>query len=307
MKEVPPHLAGPGLDADALVNKVKALATHSNNSSIDSRYVPAMGLDWADEEEDPESLPDLSQWAIPKPGIAVDQMQSVKEEELALSERPNDEALPSASQEQAADATAATNPTATEQHNATEETKYDKRQPSKPKPKRKEKREPRDPALTPTQEGHARRKSLYERIQGRPPPSAPEQEPSTQEPPTSDRDDRPSGMSSEPDSRSPRPIRGSGRGRGRGYTPRLADLPFHPANVQRRQQQAAASAAPPAQQPATSSSPREEKPAPLPNRPQDRPHTRPVIDKSALARIGLSLAGPKPPNGSPRQPPAVPS
>jgi len=145
MKEVPPHLAGPGLDADVLVNKVKALATHSKNSSVDSRYVPAMGLDWADEEEDPESLPDLSQWAVPKPGTVVDQMQSVKEEEPALPECSNNEAVPSGGQELVADATAATSTTATEQPNVTEGMSHDKRQSSKPKPKRKDKREPREP------------------------------------------------------------------------------------------------------------------------------------------------------------------
>ena len=233
IKEVPPHLAGPGLDADVLVNKVKALATHSKNSSVDSRYVPAMGLDWADEEEDPESLPDLSQWAVPKPGVAVDQMQSVKEEEAAPPaapptappERPNDKTVPSGSPE----------------------------------------------------------------------------------PPTSDRDDRLSGISSEPDSRAPYPnhgFRGRGRGRGRGHA-HLSHLPFHPANLQRRQQTVAAT--PGVQQTAPSSSPRHEKTADLPPRSQERAHTRPVIDKGALARIGLTLAGPKPPAGSPRRPSAVPS
>lgn len=312
MKEVPPHLSGPGLDADVLVNKVKALATHSKNSSIDSRYVPAMGLDWADEEEDPESLPDLSQWAVPKLGI--DQMQSVKEEEPALPERLDNEAVPSGSQEPAADTNAATNVTTTEQLGATEETQYSKKQPSKPKPKRKEKREPTEPGgldqpLTPTQEGNTKRKTLYERIYGQAPPSTSEQAPSTPELP-SDKDDHSLGMSSEPESRAPYPnhgFRGRGRGRGRGHALHLAHLPFHPANVQRRQQAAAAAAAPLAEQAATSSSPRHEKPAPLPPRSQERQHTRPVIDKGALARIGLTLAGPKPPAGSPRQPSAVPS
>jgi len=311
IKEVPPHLAGPGLDADVLVNKVKALATHSKNSSIDSRYVSAMGLDWADEEEDPESLPDLSQWAVSKPSI--DQMQSVKEEELALPERLDDEAVTSGIQAPVADTTAATKATTTEHLGATEETQYGKKQPSKPKPKRKEKREPTEPGgldqpLTPTQEGNTKRKTLYERIYGQAPPSASEQAQSTPEPPISDKDDHPLGMSSEPESRAPYPnhgSRGRGRGRGRGHAHHLAHLPFHPANVQRRQQ--AAAAAPHAEQTATSSSPRHEKPAPLPPRSQERQHTRPVIDKSALARIGLTLAGPKPPAGSPRQPSAVPS
>jgi hypothetical protein len=309
-KEVPPHLAGPGLDADVLVNKVKALATHSKNSSIDSRYVPAMGLDWADEEEDPESLPDLSQWAVPKPG--VDQMQSVKEEEPALPERPDDEAVPSGSQEPVADTIAATNTTATELLSATEATQYDKRQSSKAKHKRKEKREPkglggRDQSLTPTQEANTKRKTRIERSYGQAPPSASEQASNPPEPPTSD---RPSGMSSESESRAPYPnqgFRGRGRGRGRGHALHLAHLPFHPANVQRRQQAAAAAAAPPAQQAATSSSPRHESTALLPPRSQERPHTRPVIDKGVLARISLTLAGPKPPAGSPSQPSAVPS
>jgi len=312
MKEVPPHLAGPGLDADVLVNKVKALATHSKNSSVDSRYVPAMGLDWADEEEDPESLPDLSQWAVPKSGIVVDQMQSVKEEEPALPEHPKHESVPSDSQDPVADATAATNTVSTEQAKTTEETSYDQRQSSKPKPKRKDKREPREPGgldqpLTPTQEGSTKRKTLFERISGLAPPPASEQESSTLEPPTSDKDVRLSGMSSEPDSRAPYPNRGRGRGRGRGHAHHLTHLPFHPANVQRRQQAAAAAVAPPTQQTATSSGPRHEKPTTHPPRSQERPHTRPVIDKGALARIGLSLTGPKPPAGSPRQPPAIPS
>ena len=308
MKEVPPHLAGPGLDADVLVNKVKALATHSKNSSIDSRYVPAMGLDWADEEEDPESLPDLSQWAVPKSG--VDQMQSVKEEEPALPERLDDKAIPSGSQEPTADTTVATNTTTTGLLSATD----GKNRPPKPKPKRKEKKEPTeagglDQPLTPTQEGKTKRKTLYERIHGRAPPSASEQAPSTLELPSSDKDDRPFGTSSEPESRGPYPnhgFRGRGRGRGRGHA-HLAHLPFHPVNVQRRQQ--AAAAAPPAEQSAISSSPRHEKAAslpPLPPQSQERPHTRPVIDKGALARIGLTLAGPKPPAGT-RRPSAVPT
>lgn len=305
MKEVPPHLAGPGLDADVLVNKVKALATHSNNSSVDSRYVPAMGLDWADEEEDPESLPDLSQWAVPKPGAVVDQMQCVKEEEPALPECPSDEAVPSCGPD------ATTSTTTTEQPNAAEEMPHDKRQSSKPRPKRKDKElgEPGRPdqPLTLTQEGNTKRKTLYERIYGQALPSTSEQEPCTSEPPTSDKDDGPSGMSSEPDSRASYPNfnfranRGKSRARGRGHAPHLAHLPFHPANVQRRQQAVAPAA--PAQQTATSSS---EKPTHLPLRSQERLHTRPVIDKGALARIGLSLVGPKPPTGSPRQSSAVP-
>ena len=308
MKEVPPHLAGPGLDADVLVNKVKALATHSKNSSIDSRYVSAMGLDWADEEEDPESLPDLSQWAVPKPSI--DQMQSVKEEEPALPERLDDKAAPSGSQEPVANTTAATNATTT---GLLSDTQHSKSQPPKPKPKRKEKKEPTEPGgldqpLTPTQEGKTKRKTLHQRMHGQAPLSASEQAPSTPELPASD--DGPFGMSSEPESHAPYPNHGSrGRGRrGRGHAHHLSHLPFHPANVQRRQQ--AAGAVPPAEQPITSSSPSREKPAPLPPLPprsQERPHTRPVIDKGALARISLTLAGPKPPAGSPRRPSAVPS
>jgi hypothetical protein len=311
MKEVPPHLAGPGLDADVLVNKVKALATHSTNSSIDSRYVPVMGLDWADEEEDPESLPDLSQWVVPKPGI--DQMQSVKEEEPALPERLDVKAVLSGSQEPVANTNTATNATTTEQLGVTEETPHGKKQPSKPKPKRREKREPTEPGgldqpLTPTQEGNTKRKTLFERIYGQAPPPTSEQAQSTPEPPTSDKDDHPFGVSSEPESRAPHPnhgFRGRGRGRGRGHALHLAHLPFHPANVQRRQQ--AAAAAPPAEQTATSSSSHHEKPALPPPRSQERPHTRPVINKDALVRIGLSLAGPKPRAGSPRQSSAVPS
>jgi hypothetical protein len=314
-KEVPPHLAGPGLDADILVNKVKALATHSKNSSVDSRYVPAMGLDWADEEEDPESLPDLSQWAVSKPSIVVDQMQCVKEEEPTLPDLPNDEAVPSGSQKRVTDATPAIDTTTMEQSKVTEEIQYDKRQSQKPRPKRKDK-EPREPGgsggssqpPTPVQESNVKRKTLYERIYGETPPPAPGQEPSAPESPT--RDDRPSRVSSESDSRPPYPnhgFRGRGRGRGRGRALHLAHLPFHPANLQRRQHAAAAGAASSTQQTATSSDPHHEQPAPLPSRSQERPHTRPVIDKGALARFGLSLADPKPPAGSPRQPPPVPS
>jgi len=145
-------------------------------------------------------------------------------------------------------------------------------------------------------------------MHGQAPLSASEQAPITPELPASD--DGPFGMSSEPESHAPYPNHGfRGRGRGkRGHALHLAHLPFHPANVQRRQQ--AAAAAPPAEQPVTSSSPRHEKPAlppPLPPRSQERPHTRPVIDKGALARISLTLAGPKPPAGSPRRPSAVPT
>lgn len=65
-KELPPHIAGAAVDAESLVSRVKELAIsgHVHTSSMESRFT--MSLNWADEEDDPDSLPDLDDWA-PKP------------------------------------------------------------------------------------------------------------------------------------------------------------------------------------------------------------------------------------------------
>jgi hypothetical protein len=65
-KELPPHIAGAAVDAESLVSRVRELAIsgHAHTSSVESRFT--MSLNWADEEDDPDSLPDLDDWA-PKP------------------------------------------------------------------------------------------------------------------------------------------------------------------------------------------------------------------------------------------------
>ena len=65
-KELPPHIAGAAVDAESLVSRVRELAIngHAHTSSIESRFT--MSLNWADEEDDPDSLPDLDDWAKPK-------------------------------------------------------------------------------------------------------------------------------------------------------------------------------------------------------------------------------------------------
>lgn len=64
-KELPPHIAGAAVDAESLVSRVKELAvnSHGHSSSMESRF--STHFDWADEEDDPDSLPDLNDWAIP--------------------------------------------------------------------------------------------------------------------------------------------------------------------------------------------------------------------------------------------------
>ena len=65
-KELPPHIAGAAVDAESLVSRVRELAIggHAHTSSMESRFT--MSLNWADDEDDPDSLPDLDDWA-PKP------------------------------------------------------------------------------------------------------------------------------------------------------------------------------------------------------------------------------------------------
>lgn len=67
-KELPPHIAGAAVDAESLVSRVRELAIngHAHTSSIESRFT--MSLNWADEEDDPDSLPDLDDWAV-KPKV----------------------------------------------------------------------------------------------------------------------------------------------------------------------------------------------------------------------------------------------
>ncbi|KAG8836224.1 5'-3' exoribonuclease 2 [Serendipita sp. 399] len=66
-KELPPHIAGAAVDAQTLASRVQELAIsgHKHSSSMESRFT--MSLNWADEEDDPDSLPSLDEWKIPKP------------------------------------------------------------------------------------------------------------------------------------------------------------------------------------------------------------------------------------------------
>lgn len=63
-KELPPHIAGAAVDAESLVSRVRELAihAHAHSSSVESRFT--MSRNWADEEDDPDSLPDLDDWAL---------------------------------------------------------------------------------------------------------------------------------------------------------------------------------------------------------------------------------------------------
>ncbi|KAG8826570.1 hypothetical protein FRC19_008612 [Serendipita sp. 401] len=69
-KELPPHIAGTAVDAQTLASRVQELAIsgHAHSSSVESRFT--MSLNWADEEDDPDSLPSLDDWKVSKPIIA---------------------------------------------------------------------------------------------------------------------------------------------------------------------------------------------------------------------------------------------
>jgi hypothetical protein len=64
-KELPPHIAGVAVDADSLVSRVRELAIngHAHTSSMESRST-SRTLNWADEEDEPDSLPDLDDWVV---------------------------------------------------------------------------------------------------------------------------------------------------------------------------------------------------------------------------------------------------
>ncbi|CCA67008.1 hypothetical protein PIIN_00845 [Serendipita indica DSM 11827] len=70
-RELPPHIAGAAVDGESLASRVRdlAISSHAHTGSIESRFT--MSLNWADEEDDPDSLPDLDDWAIgPKVSVA---------------------------------------------------------------------------------------------------------------------------------------------------------------------------------------------------------------------------------------------
>lgn len=77
-KELPPHIAGAAVDAESLVSRVRELAIngHAHTSSMESRFT--MSLNWADEEDDPDSLPDLDDWAV-KPKVPPPEPEKIQE------------------------------------------------------------------------------------------------------------------------------------------------------------------------------------------------------------------------------------
>jgi hypothetical protein len=79
-KELPPHITGPAVDAISLGSRVQELAinAHAHTSSVESRF--STHLNWADEEDDPDSLPDLDDWAIPSKFVDVPVSRKVVEE-----------------------------------------------------------------------------------------------------------------------------------------------------------------------------------------------------------------------------------
>jgi hypothetical protein len=79
-KEPPPHIAGAAVDAESLVSRVRELAIngHAHTSSVESRF--STHLNWADEEDDPDSLPDLDDWAIPSKSVDVSVTQKIVED-----------------------------------------------------------------------------------------------------------------------------------------------------------------------------------------------------------------------------------
>lgn len=79
-KELPPHIAGAAVDAESLVSRVRELAIngHAHTSSVESRF--STHLNWADEEDDPDSLPDLDDWAIPSKVADAPEKPRVTEE-----------------------------------------------------------------------------------------------------------------------------------------------------------------------------------------------------------------------------------
>ncbi|KAJ7591212.1 hypothetical protein C8J56DRAFT_556532 [Mycena floridula] len=61
-RDVPPHLASPfdiGTDIDALVERVRAVAMAENRPTT-----PGSHIDWAGDDEDDDSLPDLDDWGV---------------------------------------------------------------------------------------------------------------------------------------------------------------------------------------------------------------------------------------------------
>jgi len=101
-KELPPHIAGAAVDVGSLVSRVQELANngHAHTSSVESRF--STHLNWADEEDDPDSLPDLDDWAIPSKAVDTSVTPKMAEEIPAKEEAVAEPAPEPAEQEETA-------------------------------------------------------------------------------------------------------------------------------------------------------------------------------------------------------------
>lgn len=260
-KELPPHIAGAAVDAESLVSRVRELAihAHAHTSSVESRFT--MSRNWADEEDDPDSLPDLDDWALkPKP----EDGNNSQRESVAIENTPLKQ-LSSGRDVILSDGGTSTSTNA---------------KPDLPSQNRA------SPSLEPVSveslDNDSRARAEYpsatasasDRPNQKEIPSLPESEnkPSRNE-------EKGSLVSSPTTNREGPRSKNLRQANNRGRHSRIADLPFHPLNLSRSSPAKETSS----QSPSNSRKPAEDKQNPR------KHHTRPVISSDALARISRSL------------------